>query len=44
MLTSKGFPMQSEYEGTKAFYNALDEILNMLNGNQPLNLERASYS
>lgn len=43
MLTKYGFPSQSEYEGTSAFYNAFDEINNMLNGNQVLNLGRAIF-
>lgn len=43
MLTNYGFPSQSEYEGTSPFYNAFDEINNMLNGDQPLNLGRAVF-
>jgi len=43
MLTKYGFPMQSEYEGTDAFYSAFDEINNMLNGEGTLNLGRAVF-
>lgn len=43
MLTKYGFPMQSEYEGTDAFYSAFDEISNMLNGNEVLNLGKAVF-
>lgn len=43
MLTKYGFPMQSEYEGTDAFYSAFDEISNMLNGQGTLNLGRAVF-
>lgn len=43
MLTKYGFPMQSEYEGTDAFYTAFDEISNMLNGQDNLNLGRAVF-
>ncbi len=43
MLTKYGFPMQSEYEGTSSFYNAFDEIYNMLNGQGTLNLGRAVF-
>ena len=43
MLTKYGFPMQSEYEGTSAFYSAFDEISNMLNGQETLNLGRAVF-
>ena len=43
MLTKYGFPMQSEYEGTDAFYSAFDEISNMLNGQGILNLGRAVF-
>ena len=43
MLTKYGFPMQSGYEGTAAFYSAFDEINNMLNGSQELNLGRAVF-
>jgi len=43
MLTKYGFPMQSDYEGTSAFYSAFDEISNMLNGSQSLNLGRAVF-
>ncbi len=43
MLTNYGFPMQSEYEGTSSFYNAFNEINNMLNGQGTLNLGRAVF-
>ncbi|MFT3995758.1 MAG: hypothetical protein QM660_15720, partial [Dysgonomonas sp.] len=43
MLTKYGFPMQSEYEGTSAFYSAFDEINRMLNGENTLNLGRAVF-
>lgn len=43
MLTKYGFPMQSEYEGTSAFYSAFDEINNMLRGQDTLNLGRAIF-
>lgn len=43
MLTKYGFPMQSEYEGTSAFYSAFDEISNMLNEQETLNLGRAVF-
>lgn len=43
MLTKYGFPMQSEYEGTDAFYTAFDEISNMLNGQDTPNLGRAVF-
>lgn len=43
MLTKYGFPMQSDNEGTSAFYSAFDEINNMLNGQETLNLGRAVF-
>ncbi len=43
MLTKHGFPMQSDHEGTSAFYSAFDEINNMLNGSESLNLGRAVF-
>lgn len=43
MLTKYGFPMQSDYEGTAAFYSAFDEINNMLNGSEELNLGKAIF-
>ena len=43
MLTKYGFPMQSDYAGTSAFYSAFDEINNMLNGQEMLNLGRAVF-
>lgn len=43
MLTKYGFPSQSENEGTSAFYNAFEEISNMLNGKKDLNLSRAVF-
>lgn len=43
MLTKYGFPMQSDNEGTSAFYSAFDEINNMLNGQDTLNLGRAVF-
>ncbi|MFT3995754.1 MAG: hypothetical protein QM660_15700, partial [Dysgonomonas sp.] len=43
MLTKYGFPMQSEYEGTDAFYSAFEELNNMLNGRETLNLGRAVF-
>lgn len=43
MLIRYGFPMQSEYEGTDAFYSAFDEISNMLNGQEALHLGRAVF-
>lgn len=43
MLTKYGFPSQSEYKGTSAFYSAFDEISNMLNGSQKLNLGRVIF-
>lgn len=43
MLTKYGFPMQSEYESTSAFYSAFEEINNMLNGQDTLNLGRAVF-
>ena len=43
MLTKYGFPMQSDNEGTSAFYSAFDEINNMLNGRETLNLGRAVF-
>lgn len=43
MLTKYGFPMQSDNEGTSAFYSAFDEISTMLNGENTLNLGRAVF-
>lgn len=43
MLTKYGFPMQSNNEGTSAFYSAFDEINNMLSGQETLNLGRAVF-
>lgn len=43
MLTKYGFPIQSQYEGTDAFYTAFDEINNMLSGQETLNLGRAVF-
>lgn len=43
MLTNYGFPMQSEFEGTAAFYSAFDEISNMLSGQEDLNLGRTVF-
>lgn len=43
MLSTYGFPMQSAYEGTSAFYSAYEEINSMLNGKDTLNLSRAVF-
>lgn len=43
MLTKYGFPMQSNHEGTSAFYSAFDEINKMLNGTETLNLGRVVF-
>ena len=43
MLASKGFPSQSYQEGTLSYYQAFNEINNMLQGKQPLNLGRAIF-
>ncbi len=43
MLASKGFPSQSNQEGTASYYSAFDEINNMLEGKQPLSLGRAVF-
>lgn len=43
MLTKYGFPSQSEYEGTTAFYTAFEEISSMLNGTQNQNLRRTVF-
>lgn len=43
MLAQYGFPMQSDSEGTSAFYSAFDEINNMLSGHETLNLGRAIF-
>lgn len=43
ILTQYGFPMQSDNEGTSAFYSAFDEISTMLNGQDTLNLGRAVF-
>lgn len=43
MLTKYGFPMQSDNEGTTAFYSAFEEINNMLNGQDTLNLGKAVF-
>lgn len=43
MLTEYGFPMQSNNEGTSAYYSAFDEINNMLSGQDTLNLGRAVF-
>lgn len=43
MLTEYGFPMQSDNEGTSAFYSAFEEISNMLNRQDTLNLGRAVF-
>lgn len=43
MLTKYGFPSQAEYDGTSAFYNAYEEISNMLDGQEELNLGRAVF-
>lgn len=43
MLTQCGFPMQSDNDGTTAFYSAFDEISNMLKGQETQNLGRAVF-
>lgn len=43
MLATKGFPSQAYQEGTSYYYQAFDEINNMLQGKQPLNLGRAIF-
>lgn len=43
MLTTYGFPMQSDNEGTHAFYNAFEEIATMLKGKEELNLGSAVF-
>lgn len=43
MLSTKGFPSQSYQEGTSSYYQAFDEINNMLEGKQPLSLGRAVF-
>lgn len=43
MLTKHGFPSQSQYEGTAAYYSAFDEINSMLDGEKELNLGRAVF-
>lgn len=43
MLVNSGFPSQAEYEGTTAFYNAFEEINDMLKGNRELDLARAVF-
>ncbi|MDR3287344.1 MAG: hypothetical protein LBT27_07870 [Prevotellaceae bacterium] len=43
ILITKGFPSHSHQKGTPYFYQAFDEIYNMLKGNQSLNLGRAIF-
>jgi|AGTN01.1.fsa_nt_gi hypothetical protein len=43
MLTKYGFPSQAAYDGTSAFYNAYEEISNMLDGQEELHLGRAVF-
>lgn len=43
MLAINGFPSQSYQQGTSNYYQAFDEINNMLDDKQPLNLGRAIF-
>jgi hypothetical protein len=43
LLTTKGFPSQSYQNGTACYYQAFDEIQNMLQGKQSMNLGRAIF-
>ena len=43
LLASKGFPSQSYQKGTSCYYQAYDEINNMLQGKQALDLGRAVF-
>lgn len=43
LLATKGFPSQSNMEGTSNFYQSFVEINNMLQGKQPLSLGHAVF-